>query len=507
MNAAAFQKPTTLPEALALLSEIHLEKQQLEWRVKQLEKLLFGPKADRVPAPSSEAKEQILLNIFPVPPEPPATEGVTLPESDQSVRPKRAPRNRRPRVVETVTERIEPSEKICPHCGKAKCEIGCERSERFEYIPAKVIRHEILRPKLACPCGDGTVAIAPLPPMLVEKGCPAASLVAHVTVSKYEDHVSLYQQQRQLARLGVEFSRQNLGNWIAVAAWWLRPVVLVMKGELLAGQFLQVDESPVRVMDPDVEGRCATGYLWVAGRPGGPVIFEFYPGRGKEYAKKLIGDFKGRLQRDGYGVYGSLVNERPDLIPCGCWSHCRRKFVEAVDELPKEAMGVIQHIRRLYAIEQYARDEDLTSRQRYLLRRDLAPPILTGIRQQLDHLEPRLLPQSPLGKAVRYALNEWEPLNEYLKDGQVELDNNLTENAIRPSAVGKKRWLFIGHPDAGWRSATIYSITVTCRRLGIEPWEYLRDVLARLPSATNQQIAEFTPARWKAARDQAANKS
>jgi transposase len=507
MNSALVPEPATLPEALTQLSELQFKNQQLLWRVKQLEKQLYGPKSDRPVSIAPTVTEQILMDqMFGSSAEPPASQGVVLPELPPPAPRQRAPRKHRPQNVETITERIEPEEKICPHCGKTKCEIGCERSERYEYIPAKVIRHEIIRPKLACGCGEGSVAIAPLPPMLVERGSPGASLVAHVIVSKFEDHLSLYHLQRQLADLGVDFSRQDLCNWVGKAAWWGLAIVRQLKKELLAGDYLQVDETPVRVLDPEVRGRCATGYLWVAGRPRGTVIFEFYPGRGKEYAEKLICNFKGHLQRDGYGVYGALARGNPGLIPCGCWSHARRKFVDAAEELPQQSLEIIQQIRRLYAIERHAREEDLTPEQRHRLRGDRAPLILSEIRQRLESVEPRLLPQSPLGKAVRYALNEWEPLNTFLQDGKIELDNNLIENAIRPSAIGKKRWLFIGHPSAGWRSAVIYSITVTCRRLGIDPAEYLRDVLARLPGATNRQIPELTPARWKAARDQAVEK-
>jgi transposase len=161
-------------------------------------------------------------------------------------------------VLETVTERMEPAETVCPHCGKTKCEIGCEKSERFEYVPAKVIRHEILRPKLACPCGQGGVSIAPLPPQVVMQGQAGASLVAQVILSKHDDHLPLYRQQQQFERLGLNFPRQSLCDWVEKGAEWLQAIVREMKRELLAGDYLQVDETPVRVMDPEVKGGCAT---------------------------------------------------------------------------------------------------------------------------------------------------------------------------------------------------------------------------------------------------------
>jgi transposase len=399
--------------------------------------------------------------------------------------------------LETLRERIEPVEKVCPHCGKAKCEIGCEKSERFEYIPAKIIRHEIVRPKLACPCGEGGVSIAPLPPQLLDQGQAAASLVAHVILSKYDDHLPLYRQQQQFSRLGVNFPRQTLCDWVEKAAAWLQPVVREIKGELLAGDYLQVDETPVKVMDPEVKGKCATGWLWLASVPGGDVVFEFHPGRGQQCARELIGSFRGYLQRDGYSAYGALSRAERGLVPVGCWGHARRKFVEAAQLESVEAIEMVSEIRKLYLIERHAREECLQPEQRLKLRQELAAPILAALQPRLEGMRERHLPQSPMGKAIGYTLGEWQPLTRYLEDGRLEIDNNLTENAIRPSAVGKKNWLFIGHPEAGWRSAVIYSLIVSCRRRGIEPWEYLRDVLQRLPAMKQSELPSILPARWK----------
>jgi transposase len=337
-----------------------------------------------------------------------------------------------------VTERIEPKEKVCSHCGKDKCEIGQEKSERFEYIPAKIVRHEIIRPKLACRCGRAGVSIAPLPPMVVPQGQVGAGLLAHVLLTKFVDHVPLYRQQQQFERLGVNFSKSTLGDWVQHGANWLQPIVRAMKQQLLAGDYVQVDETPVRVQDPDVVGKCATGWLWVMSAPHGDVIFEFHPGRSKEFAQQLLGGFKGYLQRDGYGVYGSLARDHPELIPVGCWSHARRKFVDALQDQAEETTPVVNELRKLYLVERHAREEGLTTDQRRQLRQQISLPILTALHPMLESAKAKVLPQSPLGKAARYCLAEWAALNRYLVDGRLEIDNNLTENAIRPSAVGKK---------------------------------------------------------------------
>jgi hypothetical protein len=341
------------------------------------------------------------------------------------------------------------------------------------------------------------VSIAPLPAALIEKGKAESGLVAQVILSKYDDHLPLYRQEQQFARLGVHFPRQTLCDWIEQGAFWLQGLVQVMNQELLAGDYLQVDETPVKVLDPEVKGKAATGYLWVKAHPQGDVIFEFYPGRSKEYGSQLIGSFKGKLQRDGYGVYSALEKERPGLIGVGCWAHVRRKFVDALDESPEQAGWLVGQIRKLYVIEAHAREQAMSAEQRQRLRQELGPPIMESIKARLEQLQPTLLPQNPLGKAVRYATSEWTALQSYLADGQLEIDNNLTENSIRPTAVGKKNWLFLGHPQAGWRSAVIYSIIGSCRRRNIDPWSYLKDVLSRLPTVTAQQLPELVPARWK----------
>ena len=495
-TAPTLPEMTSLEQARGVVASLFEQLQQALWRVAQLEKQLYGPSSERQ-TDERYSKEQLLMELFPEPSPPPATEEVLVPAE---AKPRRRSRRRSVvKVLETVTERIEPDEKVCPHCGKTKCEIGCVKSERYEYIPAKLIRHEIVRPKLACDCGAGGVSIAPLPPQVIEQGQAGASLVAQVILSKFDAHQPLYRQQQQFERLGVYFPRQTLCDWVAHGARWLQPVVREMKAALLRGDYLQVDETPVKVMDPEVKGKCATGWLWVAGVPGGDIIFEFRPGRGQADARELIGAFQGYLQRDGYSAYGALSRRDGGLRPVGCWAHARRKFVEAAALGSAEARAIVTEIRKLYLIEARARDECLRPEQRWEWRQQRAAPILAALQPRLERLRVVHLPQSPLGKAVRYALNEWEPLTRYLEDGRLEIDNNLTENALRPSAVGKKNWLFIGHPEAGWRSAVIYSVIVSCRRRGIDPWEYMRDVLQRLPGMKQSELPTILPARWQPA--------
>ena len=500
MSAATITVPeiTSVEQARGVVTGLVNKLEQAQWRVAQLEKQLYGPSSERRGNDSELSNEQTLFSLFPPPPEPPATEEVLVPATEEKE--VRLRRQFAIKSLETETQRLEPDEKVCPHCGKDKCEIGCEKSERFKYIPAKVVRVEIIRPKLACKCGQARVSIAPLPPGLVPQGSADSSLVAQVLLAKFVDHLPLYRQQQIFARLGVNIPKSTLGDWVTHGANGLQPIVREMKRELLAGDYLQADETPVQVMDPDVKGKTVKGYLWVMGLPGNNVVFEFHLGRGKDEAKQLLGGFKGYLQRDGYSAYSSLVNEPGQkLIPVGCWAHARRKFIDAELAHPTHAPPFIKELRKLYLVEAVARDQQLNPEQRKAFRQEQSKPILDELLPALKQAAVQNLPQSPLGKAAKYCLNEWTALTCYLEDGRLEIDNNLTENAIRPSAVGKKNWLFIGHPEAGWRSAVIYSIVVSCQRHGIDPTQYLTDVLARLPSMKQSELTTILPQNWKPA--------
>src|SRR5215831_18370200 len=232
---------TTVPEIASLeqarevISSLFNDLQQARWRVAQLEKQLFGPSSERQPE-QNLSKEQFLLSLFAAA-EPATAQQVVVPEAEEKVV-RRPPRQPAAKVLETVTQRLEPQEKVCPHCGKAKCEIGHEKSERYEYVPAKVVRHEIIRPKLACVCGQAGVSIAPLPPSVVTQGQPGASLIAHVLLSKYVDHLPLHRQQRQFERLGINFPKSTLGDWVAQGALLLQPIARQMKRSLLLGDYV-----------------------------------------------------------------------------------------------------------------------------------------------------------------------------------------------------------------------------------------------------------------------------
>jgi hypothetical protein len=244
-----------------------------------------------------------------------------------------------------------------------------------------------------------------------------------------------------------------------------------------------------------VKGRAPRGYLWFYAAPGGDVLLDFDRRRSLAPLQQRLKGFTGTIQTDAYAVYQALVGQQPGLTRIGCLAHARRRFYAALQEHLSEAVWCITQIRSLYRIEDEARDQPATVR--YALRQQHAPAIWADLKARAEDLRPRVLPQSTLGKAVNYFLDEYDALVGYLRDGRYEIDNNLVENDIRPTAVGRKRWLFIGHPDAGWRSAVIYSLIVSCRRRGINPETYLTDVLRQLPNLKIMEIEALLPAHWQ----------
>jgi transposase len=259
--------------------------------------------------------------------------------------------------------------------------------------------------------------------------------------------------------------------------------------------YLQIDETSVRVLNPEVQGKAARGFLWFYAVPRGDALLVFDARRSLDAVRERLGGFTGTIQTDAYEVYKALRRRQAGLERLGCLAHCRRHFYAALREDCAQAIWFIGQIRLLYRIERQGRG--LSSGERAALRQREAPAIWEAMRLKAEELRPQLLPQSSLGKAVNYFWNEYTALTGYLRDGRFEIDNNLVENSIRPTAVGRRRWLFIGHPDAGWRSAVIYSILVSCRRRGINPQDYLTHVLARLPAITNKQIDQLLPEKWE----------
>jgi hypothetical protein len=347
------------------------------------------------------------------------------------------------------------------------------------------------------------VFIAALPNRLIEKGLPGVGLLVHLILSRFEDHLPFYRLEKIFReRHGVPLSRQSMVDWTEQLATWFQPVYRQMVVELVASRYLQVDETPIRYLDREEPGRSCVGYFWTYSRPGGDVIFDWQTSRGRDGPAAFLQRFQGKLQTDGYAVYRALAQARADWLLFACWAHARRKFFEAKDH-DRRAAWFLTQIGLLYALERRLRQHRAGPALRQAQRAAEAQMILSRIRRGLDCVGPQVLAQSQLGKAIHYTLDLWRELTRYADHGEVEIDTNLVENAIRPTAVGKKNFLFVGHPDAGWRSAVLYSILGSCRRHRINPADYLKDVLTRLPDMKQSEIPSVTPGAWAKAHPQA----
>jgi hypothetical protein len=319
-------------------------------------------------------------------------------------------------------------------------------------------------------------------------------------VSKYADHLPLYRQEKIFERGGIELSRQTLCHWMGEVAGLLEPLYDALKAFILGSTFVQGDETPVQVMDPSYPGRTRRGYLWGYARPWAEVVFDFTSTRSRDGPSRFLKGYSGVLQTDAYSGYNEVVRTG-GITHVGCWAHARRGFYAAKGEAPEEARVILGAIQALYRIERRAKEAGLSPEGRAELRKAEATPVLETILALIQDLSGKVLPRSKLGEAIGYALAQWPTLTRYVEIGEAEIDNNSLEHAIRTVAVGRKNWLFLGDPQGGGlRAEVLYSLLGTCRRLEVNPFEYLRDVIDRVSTHPHSRIAELLPRAWKAAR-------
>jgi len=416
-------------------------------------------------------------------------------------RPKSEPRW--PADLEVLEEVIEPPEvRLAPQAWRC---IGEEVSEQLDYEPARFLRRRLIRRKYVHRQElDAPPVIAPLPEKLQERCLAAPGLLAQIIVGKYCDHLPLYRQEQiYWSRHRVDLPRQTMATWMGLAADWLQPIYQAIRAGVMAGGYVQIDETPIAYLCPG-HGKTKQGYLWTCSRPGGDAVFHWQTSRAATCLGKIVpGDFRGTLQCDGYAAYGAFRKERGEAITlAGCLAHARRHFYEAREAAPQHAGFILRQIQHLYRIEKQLRAKRAGPRLREAVRASQSRPIQARLHRALVRLKlnKRHLPQSSMGQAIDYALAQWPMLSVYLGDGRIEIDNNLVENAIRPTALGKKNWLFIGDAAAGERGAILYTIVESCRRRGLDPQRYLRAVLTALPKLTNWQVKDWTPEAWAKAQ-------
>ena len=474
-------------------AELELENAQLRQQVDWFKRNVFGTgKSEKLDA------LQTRLGIDEPAPQQPQKQQVSY-ERTKAKKPRRSAEEQFEALPVAETVELVPAQvKAQPERYK---QIGEERTFEVDITPPKLFKREIVRPKFKLiDDRDAPPVIEPALPRPAVCSYASAGLMAYVVWSKYLHHLPLYRQEKMSAHWGAQLSRKSMADWVGYVADWFEPIYGRMRERLLAGEYLQADETPIRYMDPDLKkGKTTQGYLWLIGRPGSDVVFDWRLTRGHGEATTLLEGFAGLLQSDGYAAYDSFAKNNETVTRIACWAHVRRKFVEAQKESPQAVGLVLRLIGSLYTMEQQwdVNEWGDPAWRSALRKRDFAP-VLSLLKRVILKLRQRSRPKSALGKACGYLLGQWDALLAQIEHGQVRLDNNLIENAVRPSAIGKKNFLFIGSPDAGKRSAIIYSIIVSCERHGIDPLSYMRDVLGQMAQLGKnaKEVDHLLPSNW-----------
>lgn len=476
-----------------------LEIQKLEFKAEHLELQLrkalqqrFGRSADKVPANQLSIFDEAEVTV-PVEQLEIENEEITVPEHKR----KKPGRKGLPKdLVRTVVEHdLTLDDKICK-CGAQLCHISDVDSEQLEYIPAKVGVIVNRRKKYACKQCEETIKLAPLPKTAIPKSIATPSLLASMLVAKFCDHLPLYRQEQIWIRHGIDIPRQTLSNWVQKCATLLCKVVDAMKTIIVASNYARADETTVQVLKEENRDPSTKSYMWIfmtGLKTNNHIVFEYHPTRGAEAASNFFAGFQGYLQSDAYSGYNALRKIK-GITDVGCMAHSRRKFTDVTKIVTKtgKAHEALKYIKALYVIED--KIKNWTDDDRYQYRQEHSKIILDKFKIWLDGSINHVPPKNPLGQAINYAINNWAALTRYLDHGMLDIDNNWCENQIRLLALGRKNWLFMGNAKGAWSASIIYSLVVTARANGLDPWQYLMDVLTKAPHCeTDVDYAKLIP--------------
>ena len=489
---------THLAQYVEKFHEAKRYAESLEQAIAKLRRMHFGPKSERLP------QGQQIFSFF-------GTLEAQKPAAARSGQEEKPPAKRKPdrtgaRVlpedlpVKVVLVDLPEDQKTCSCCGKPKVLIGREDSAQLDYQPGTFSKIVTRRNTYACPeACRGQVRTAPLPMSAapIERGLPTASLLAHVVQSKYGDGLPCYRQSVMYARAGILISRSTLSDWIRQVIDLLDPIIERIRRDVLASGRITTDDTIVRLLVPK-KGRTAQGRMW--GYLGDPrhhqVFYEFTPDRKQEHPRKMLENFKGKIHADAYKGYDILF-EDGGRIEIGCWTHTRRYFFDARDSDPERSSIALGFIRSLYRVE--GEGINLNPADRLALRQTKSAPLVKEFKEWLDVEVLKVLPRSPMGEAIRYALGQWIALGRFLEDGDIPLDTNAIERLLRGIVVGRKAYLFVGSEEGGRWAAGAYTLIESCKINGVEPYRYLKDVLTRIWTTPQSQIDTLMPRLWKAA--------
>lgn len=500
MNCLFFSifTPVGIQEAISQIDALKAENTALRHELDQLKRLVFGARSERfVPALPPEQ-----LSLFGI-----GEKAIQLPEPTEKItyerkKKKHPGRTELPDNIPVEEVVIEPSEDTSDMDF-----IGEEITETVDYRPGVLLKRRYIRRKYArrAPSGDQpAIAIGNLPSRPIPKAIAEAALLAFLFISKYIDHLPFHRQIEQFKRnFGWHISKSTLNGWFAACCALLEPLAERLALAVLDTDYLQADETTIKVQSSEKKGKTHQGYIWAYRNPlNGLVLFDYRRGRGAYAPKKVLADFSGILQCDGYVAYKTLADSRTGsdapIQLAGCLAHIRRKFFDAKEEYPELAEYALGLIRQLYAVERICREAEggSTHAQRLAKRQEISMPIFAKLQEWVNEQLPAQLSKSLIGKALFYAKHQLAELSVYLQDGRIEIDNNGIENAIRPLALGRKNYLFAGSDQGAERAAMMYSFFAGCKSAGVNPLEWLTDVLQRISEHPINALDELLPHKW-----------
>jgi transposase len=485
----------TAPDYKILYEQSQLEMLQLKQQLEQLQKMIFGSRHERF-LPSSANDPQLSLDIkaeATASVSVTSTKRVSYTRTNIAVEQKPLQHPGRMKLPESLRREeivIEPTEDTAS-CKK----MGEEITEVLEYQPGELYVKQYKRIKYAKPDNSG-VLIGKLPSRPIEKAMAGEGLLAQIVIDKYVDHLPLYRQMQRFERNGVKLSYSTLTDWVSDTCKLITPLYEALKAEVMQTGYLHVDQTPIKVLDKDKKDSTHRGYYWVYQNSISKIVFfDYQEGRGREGPMDILRNFRGYLQTDGYVAY-DIFDKRENITQIHCMAHARRMFNEALENDQSVAEHAMQEIQKLYAIERYCKEQNLSFDATKAVRQEQSVPVLNALGKWMKDEYIKAIPKSSIGKALGYSIERWQKLLLYTENGMLNIDNNPVENSIRPVALGRKNYLFAGSHEAAKRSGMLYSLLGTCKMHNIEPYAWLKNVLQRIAGHPINKISELLPHRW-----------
>ena len=460
----------------------------LEHQLAELRRMIFGAKRERFIATDINQ-----MSLFDLP-----EQQIKSPEEEQITytRNKRDKKKKQPLRLELSAHLPRKEEIIEPeNIPENAKKIGEAVTEILEYEPSQIYVRRIVRPKYIVSANDEQtqIAIADLPTLPIPKGNAGAGMLSHILISKFVDHLPFYRQKQIFKRQQVVIAESTISGWFNATTTLLEPLYDTLKKQLLSTGYIMADETPLPVLTKDKPGATHKGYHWVYYDPVNKlVLFDYQKTRSREGPDRMLKNYTGYLQTDGYVAYTNLKNQK-NITLLACLAHARRKFEHAKDNDPQRAEEALLLFQKLYDIERIAREENFDFDRIKELRHQQALPVLRKMETWLNRNIYQTLPQSAIGQAIAYTLKLWPRLARYIEDGRFQIDNNLIENAIRPVALGRKNYLFAGSHHAAQQAAIIYSLLATCKINKVEPFVWLKHTLNVIPDYPANQLHKLLP--------------